>query len=449
MDNRPNIVLMVSDDHGLDAGCYGNTSIHTPNMDKLAEDGVVFTQAFCTTASCAASRSVILTGQYNHANGTYGHTHGKHHFSCHDNVVTLPKLLNDAGYFTARVGKQHYAPDRLFPFQDGYAATEFGRDDIKMSENCRKFIKNDKPFFLYWCSANPHRCGGKVEEHPCQPNRFGNPEEAFPGDEEMYFKDEDVEIPPYLSDTPEVRAELAQYNQSVARLDRGIGHLIKVLKEEGKYENTLIIYISDNGAAFPEAKTTLYEAGMNLPCIVKTPGEGEKGVRNKALVTWADMAPTIMDYAESLKEENTFQGESFKPVVGEESPTEWRDTAFVSHTFHEITNYYPMRALRTDKYKFIYNIAHPLTYSFASDLWASATWQGVVRDKLENFGSRTVDAYLHRPKFELYDLENDPNETINLAEKEEHKGLVEDFCRKLQNWQEETGDVWKHKWIYE
>lgn len=446
---RPNIVLMVADDHGLDTGSYGNQSIKTPNLDELSENGVTFTNAFCTTASCAASRSVILTGIYNHTNGTYGHTHGSHHFACFDDVVTLPAMLNEAGYQTARVGKKHYAPERIFPFQDGHPGGKFGRNDVQMSEECREFVRGDKPFFLYWCSFNPHRGGGKLKSHPCKPDRFGNPEQSFPGDEETIYDDDEVYVPPYLPDTPETRAELAQYCQSVSRLDRGVGRLMEVLKEEDKYDNTLVIYISDNGPAFPAAKTTLYQPGMNLPCIVKSPIHQNRGITCDGLITWADLMPTILDFAEVDSEPESFHGRSFKDIIDQKSPQDWRDEAYAAHTFHEITNYYPMRVIRTKKYKFIWNIAHPLTYSSAADLWRSASWQGALRDGLEKYGKRTIDAYLHRPRFELYDLENDPNEVVNLAEKEDYASLVEEFCQKLKAFQEKTKDPWLHKWEYE
>jgi N-sulfoglucosamine sulfohydrolase len=156
-----------------------------------------------------------------------------------------------------------------------------------------------------------------------------------------------------------------------------------------------------------------------------------------------------MDFAEAYNDPDSFHGRSFKDIIDQESPQDWRDEVYAAHTFHEITNYYPMRVVRTKKHKFIWNIAHPLTYSSASDLWRSASWQGVLRDSLEKYGKRTVDAYLHRPRFELYDLEQDPNEVVNLAEQPEYASLVADFCRKLKAFQRETSDPWLHKWEYE
>ncbi|HHW10425.1 MAG TPA: sulfatase [Firmicutes bacterium] len=446
---RPNIVLIVADDHGREAlGCYGNPVIKTPHLDQLAAEGVRFTHSFCTTASCAASRSVIMTGLYNHSNGTYGHTHAHHHFSCFEHVRTLPALLGEGGYRTGRVGKKHYAPDHLFPFHWGIKDNAFGRDDVRMAESCRSFIREAEPFFLYYCSHNPHR-ERVVKSHPLQPNNFGNPETSFPGDQEQTYAEDEVIIPPFLADIPESRAELAQYYQSISRLDRGVGRLIKILKEEGKYDNTVIIYISDNGAAFPQAKTTLYEPGTNLPCIVRSPLHHKRGTTCSALITWADITPTVLDFAGLYHDPAAFHGRSFKEVIDEEDPPNWRAEVFTAHTFHEITNYYPMRAIRTKKYKFIWNIAWKLDYSFASDLWAAPSWQGALRRRLDQVGMRKVAAYIHRPRFELYDLENDPHETVNLAEDPAYGQLVAEFCAKLQQFQKETKDPWLHKWEYE
>lgn len=454
---RPyNIVLMVADDLGTDAlGCYGNPVVKTPNIDQLASAGTRFSNAFCTTASCAASRSVILTGLHNHSNGTFGHTHDVHHFSLYPHIGTLPALLKNAGYRTGRVGKQHYAPEAQFPFDFSPPHYLFGRDDVAMAKACRSFIEQDEPFFLYYASWNPHpegASGGPATWHPLKPRSFGNPQQSFPGDDEQTYRDEEVLIPPFMNDTPEARAEMAQHYQAVSRLDRGIGVLIQILKETGKYENTVILLISDNGPAFPLAKMSLHEAGMHLPCLVKGPAQGKKGVVSDALVSWVDITPTLLDYAGAripFEDRRPLHGQSFRAILEEPSPASWREEIYASHSFHEVTTYYPMRAIRTKKYKFIWNVAHQLPFPLSSGLWNSITWQATLRDGATHFGARTVQQCLQRPAFELYDLEADPNETVNLADQPEYAALVERMQQKIRAFQQSTKDPWLHKWTCE
>jgi N-sulfoglucosamine sulfohydrolase len=445
---RPNIVLIVSDDHGLDAvGCYGNPVVKTPNLDGLASEGVRFTNAFCTTASCSASRSVILTGMYNHANGQYGHQHSYHHFVSFANIKSLPVLLTNTGYRTGRIGKYHVAPDEVYKFDVALSANS--RSPVEMAEKCRAFVAaDDRPFFLYFCTSDPHRGGGRIESLPEKPDRFGNRPQGYPGVKEVKYKTEDVIVPPFLPDTPECRAELAQYYQSVSRVDEGVGKLLSVLKEAGKYDNTVVIYISDNGVAFPGAKTTLYEPGMRLPCIVRNPGSEKKGITCDALINYADLAPTIFDFAGGQASRTDFQGRSFKSVLETEHPKGW-DVTFASHTFHEITMYYPMRVVRQRKYKLIWNIAHGLDYPFASDLWEASTWQATLRRGDKYYGKRTVEAYLHRPKFELYDLENDPHEVKNLAGNPKYAKVLGELKEEMKAFQKRTKDPWIVKWQYE
>ena len=170
-----NVVLIVTDDQSPDMGVYGNTAIKTPNMDRLAEAGTRFRNAFCTTASCSASRSVILTGLHNHANGHYGHQHHFHKFSAYDNIVSLPVYMKAAGYRTARAGKYHVAPEVVYEFDQAIPGS--GRSPVQLANNCQRFLSedSDKPFFLYWCTDDPHRGGGTADELPYAPNRFGNP----------------------------------------------------------------------------------------------------------------------------------------------------------------------------------------------------------------------------------------------------------------------------------
>ena len=444
---KPNIVLYVSDDHGLDAlGCYGNPIIKTPNMDSLAAEGVRFTNAFCTSASCSASRSVILSGMYNHANGRYGHQHGYHHFVSFDKVKSLPVLLSEAGYRTARAGKLHVAPDSVYKFDVTIKAHQ--RSLVEMADKCKDFIKEDNPFFLYICPSDPHRSSPYRSNLKYGPNLFGNNgKDGYKGIKEVEYDPKDVIVPPYLPDTPHCRAELAQYYQAVSRLDRGIGQLIQNLKDAGKYENTIFIYLSDNGIAFPGCKTTLYEPGMHLPCIFRIPSQKNKNIACDALVNYADLAPTILDLA-GVPKHSQFQGKSFKSVLEQEKTKGWDET-YASHTFHEITMYYPMRVVRERKYKLIWNIAHKLDYPFATDLWDSAAWQGILESKSKYYGQRTVDAYLHRPEFELYDLEKDPYEAKNLADDSKYKETLDRLKEKMKAFQKKTRDPWIIKWSNE
>lgn len=444
---RPkNVVLYVVDDLGFQLGCYGDPVIKSPNLDRLAAEGTRFTRAFCTTASCSASRSVILSGQQNHANGQYGHEHGYNHFSSLESVKSLPVVLAGGGYRTCSIGKYHVGPEAVYHFER-YANEGIGgaRNSVAIAENAKKYLeeKDDRPFFLYLCTSDPHRGGG--------PGEFGNPKPSkpYPGVTPVTYKPEEVPVPSWLPDIPEARQELAEYYQAVSRIDQGIGRLVEVLQETGHWNDTLILFLSDNGPAFPGAKTTLYEPGMNLPLIVRHPRQEKRGVATDAMVTWADLMPTILEYAGIAPPKgHALHGRSFLGVLQEESPEGWNEI-YASHTFHEITMYYPMRLIRTDRYKYLLNLAHPLPYPFASDLYASLTWQGVLKRGLDRYGKRTVEAYLQRPRHELYDLENDPDEIRNLAGDPAHAGVLSELQGKLKEWQARTKDPWVVKYKHE
>jgi N-sulfoglucosamine sulfohydrolase len=444
-----NVILFVTDDQGQDAGCYGNPVVKTPNLDALAADGTRFTHAYCTTASCSPSRSVILTGLFNHANGQYGLEHAAHHFRSFENVKSLPVRLSEAGYRTARIGKFHVAPESVYRFDEKLPGNP--RNGMAMAERCRELIeaKSDQPFFLYFCTADPHRGGGVADEIAEQPDRFGNRPrgQSYPGIEPVHYDPADVIVPPFLPDTPACRAELAQYYESVSRADTGLGRLIQILKQAGQYDETLIIYVADNGIPFPGAKTTTYEPGIRLPCVVRNPYAKKRGVASGAMVSWVDITPTILDFAGiDTGDDGALHGRSFLPILDEEHPSGW-DKIFASHTFHEVTMYYPMRVVRSDRYKLIWNIAHPLPFPFASDLWESATWQdGLKRGEKFQHGKRTIKSLVQRPQFELYDLERDPDEIHNLASDMAHRKVLNDLQGKLKDFQRRTGDPWLLKW---
>ena len=476
--DRPNIILFVTDDQSPIAGCYGNRVIQTPHLDALARDSTTFTHAFATTASCSASRSVILTGLHNHFNGQYGHTHAFHKFESFASMraFALPQLMSQAGYRTVQIGKLHVAPESVFHF-DQYLKGDT-RNAKQMAEVCKPVFEetSKQPFFLYFATSDPHRGGGRDETFPGKhkPDLFGNRpnKRSHKGIEEVFYDPEKVIVPGFLPATPESRAEIAQYYQSCSRIDQGLGHLISLLRELGQWDNTVLIFTADHGMAFPGAKTTVYEAGLRVPFIVRDPRAPNIGVTSDAMLSHADITPTILDYAgaldhkknapkEPLKVEplgvgenagkvpKKYHGRSWRGLVGRPEIKGW-DQISASHTFHEIQMYYPMRVIRDRNFKLIWNIAHRQPYPFASDLWAAATWQAQwEKGKDAKYGKRTVDSYINRPAFELFDIASDPNESRNLADDPAYSETLKKYQDLLKAEQKRTGDPWIMKWRYE
>lgn len=467
-----NILFVIADDLSPTIGCYDDPVAITPNIDKLAQDGTRFPHAYATTASCSASRSVVLTGLHNHRNGHYGHLHSYHKFSSFDWVKSLPVLLQESGYRTARAGKRHNGPEDVYFFETKIPGSS--RSVVELANQCETFIASDSdsPFFLYYATSDPHRGGGNATELPHSPNRFGNKPNrgAYPGVDEVFYDSDVLPVPPFLPDTPETRAELAQYYQSVSRVDQGLGRLVELLKKHKKWENTLVVFTSDHGMAFAGGKTTVYEGGLRVPFIVRNPYSETRGHTNNAMISFVDITPTLLDFAGLYDSENqavdpsiaslpgrgdthrqlyTFHGRSFLPIIDQYNPKGW-DSIGASHTFHEIQMYYPMRVVRDRNYKLIWNIAHPLPYPFASDLWAAPSWQAQW-DKGPDapYGQKTVYEYIHRPEFELFDMREDPNESNNLADNPDYASVLEKYKTKLKTFQETTDDPWVMKWRYE
>lgn len=428
-----NVLLIVADDLGMQLGCYGDPYIKTPNIDRLAKRGIRFTKAYATVSSCSPSRASIYTGLFTHQNGQYGLQHATHKQECYPWVQGLPNLLRANGYWTGLIGKFHTGPDSSFQWNRLIAKTN-GRDMNRFAALARDFIKerDQKPFFLVVGYQDPHR----------DQTGFGN--KPFANDpKEVKVDPKNVVVPPYLPDCDAVRKDLADYYQSIMRMDRGVGLLMEVLLETGVLDDTLIIFISDNGPPFPGAKTTLYEAGIHLPLIVAGPGLPE-GRTNNALVSFIDLTPTILDWTKTKTpsyKQTKLTGKSILPIVNDDNPKGW-DAAFGSHQFHEITMMYPMRTIVTPKYKLIVNLDQEKEYPHASDLWGSPSWQHIRKSGEKMMGQRSVAAYLHRPKEELYDLASDPNELRNLASEPVHAKMLGDLRERLRAWQVETNDPW-------
>lgn len=429
-----NVLLLVADDLGLQVGCYGDTTAKTPNLDALARSGTRFTHAFASVASCSPSRATLLTGMPTHQCGQYGLAHATHNQHSFANVKGLPALLKPAGYRSGVIAKLHVQPKDVFPFDVEVGGN--GRNPVQIAEQAKKFFADsgDTPFFLLVGFTDPHRAAKGFANDGKYPD-------SVPA---VKFDPKSVPLPYHLPDTPETRAEMADYYQSISRLDHGVGLVLKELKAAKQSENTLVIFLSDNGIPFPGAKTTLYDSGVHLPLLIRKPGQ--KSTTCAAMASWTDITPTILDWCGAKpapvgKKDSPLPGRSLLPVLEQEKPSGW-DAVYGSHQFHEVTMYYPMRMVRTRTHKYILNLAHPLDYPFASDLWGSDMWQGVLKRGDKFMGTREVAAYVKRPKEELYDLTADPNELKNLASDPASAKTLDALRAQLADWRKKTADPW-------
>ena len=447
-----NVVLFVTDDQSPDFGAYGNPVLQTPNLDAIAADGTRFDYAFCTTASCSASRSVILSGLHNHANGHYGHQHRYHKFNSYANLLTLPVYLKHAGYRTARCGKFHVAPEKLYDF--GQSIPGNTRSPVAMAENCKTFLseESDKPFFLYICTSDPHRGGGSANELPHKPDRFGNPRtgsKGYPGVKEVKYGQPGTH-PGFLG-TPTCGRKSPSTTSPSPASTKGWARSPKFSRKPVNGKTRSFSSYRTTASPWPEPKPPSTKAACVPPASSAIPYLKKRGVATDAMISWVDLAPSILDFAGALDaqgklapkvsaslrsnlptgEQNgrhlapgKFHGRSFLSILDKEKPQGW-DQVHASHTFHEITMYYPMRVVRERRYKLIWNIAHPLPFPFASDLWASPTWQAQYKLGPDApYGAKTVRNYVNRPAFELYDLVKDPHEGRNLADSPDHANIL-------------------------
>lgn len=429
---RPNILLFTSDDHGQrDAGCYGNDAVRTPAIDSLAASGVVFDNMHTTTAICCPSRSALMTGLYPHTSGVFGLK------PAGDTVVPLTSRLVDAGYVCALVGKRHLAPWEAYRFE--YAPTdpkqeEGGRSILAYEADVRGFFQrrriegDTRPFFLMVNFHDPHR-----------PFR-----QSFVDADAKPF--DAVRIPPSIPDIAEARDEFALYYHYIERLDRGIALCLAALREAGAAENTIVVYTSDHGAAFPFAKTTQYEAGLRVPFVVSWPGRAAAGSRAPGLASFVDFAPTILDLA-GVRVPAELQGESFASWLRAGAGSAPGDGAplrggciYGSQTDDIFRPSFPMRSVRCGDWKYIYNFSDEPDAASAN-VTTGTTWRGMVAAAARDSAlAARVALYERRPREELFDLARDPFELANLAAEPRHRAQLEELRRKLVAQMDAIGD---------
>jgi len=411
---KPNIVEIIWHDLGDWLSCYKKNPIPSPSLQKMAQEGVVFENYFCTAPQCSPSRSSIMTGRYPHSNGIMGLTHLGWEYNKRER--DLPHLLVEIGYNTYLFGHQHE-----YNYEDDTKLAQMGYQHFYSSSNrewpwfCEEiadmaccFFKKEasyqQPFFVSIGYGEVHRSyGTKYDPHVL--NR--------------------ITVPGFLPDLKIVRKDMATFYENIKRADSATGSILDAIKESDFEENTLVFFATDHGPEFPRAKMTLYDPGIRTALIMKYPGILKAGRRIKQLISNVDMFPTILE-AIGVQIPQNVQGRSFWPLLVEKEYIV-RQEIYAELTWH--TLYDPMRAIRTRRYKYIRNFqpGQPI-------LMGGPPAQRYGVEMIEKHYGRP------RPQEELYDLKTDPWEMDNLAGKKKCRKTQAELRHRLMSFLEETKD---------
>lgn len=435
--DRPNIVMIIADDMAWDdSGVYGNPEVATPNIDRLAKEGLRFDQAFLAASSCSPSRSSIITGRYPHNTDAE-----ELHWPLPANQTTFVEKLKSAGYWTAAAGKWHLGDavrDRFDEIREtdtsgfqlpsgkeGEAGKFIETMEGEAQSGCTEWVPllkarpQEKPFFLWLAALDPHR--------PYHENIIPTPTDP-----------QKVRLAPYHLDTPEVRRDYALYYDEIHRLDKYVGLVMKELAEQKIADNTLVLFLSDNGRPFPRDKTSIYDSGIRTPFIVRWPAKVKPDQQTSSLVSAVDIAPTFLQLA-GVTPGPTFQGHSFLPILTDPTNS-LRDIVYAEQNWHDYEAH--ARAARDTRFKYIRNAYPDLPLTPSADGVRSPTFQSMI--ELHASGKLTPAQSVYftqpRPKEELYDCQNDPHEITNLVDSKAHEKILAKLRTALDAWEKETQD---------
>ena len=411
--NRPNIVVFIADDMSVkDSSAYGNTQIPAPNMAALAKQGLTFDSAYATAPTCAPSRAALLTGCYNLRNGAMFNQQAPR-----PDVKKWPAYFHALGYEVVAIGKvAHYAQVTTYGFD--YAAFYNYHQDVCV-EKATEWLaarKSDKPLCLLVGTNFPH----------------------VPWPKQATLAPDSLTLPARIADTPETRRARAHYAAAVSRADSDLGLVRAAAEKYLPADNTLFVFSADQGAQWPFAKWTLYDAGLHVPLIVVWPGHVAPGRRTPAMVSWIDILPTLLDAAgaDPKSAAPDIDGRSFLPVLTGTSARH-RDRVFATHSGDGDVNFYPARSVRLDNWKYIRNLDATLEFHTHIDLRPQDTnyWPSwAQRAKTDPAIAALVRQYHHRPPEELYDLAEDPDELHNLAADPAHAADLDGTRAALDEW---------------
>ena len=403
-----NILYIHSHDTGRYTSPYGQ-DVPTPNLQKLADDGVLFRNAYCAAPDCSPSRASLLTGECPHSNGMLGLVNFGFSMNNYQHHI-VHTLRREAGYHSTLIGLQHIAKN---PHVIGYDQVEVipGNRVEHVAPAAVQFL-HTKPQQPFWLTV------GFFETH----RKY---RQAGPEDDWRY-----IDPPTPISDTPVTRGDMADFHATARKLDWGVGQVLAALDEAGLAENTLVISTTDHGIAFPKMKCNLYDGGVGVHLVMRGPRGFRGGKVCEAMISQLDIFPTICDLL-AIAPPPWLQGRSFMPVLRGETQ-EINDAVFSEVNFH--VSYEPKRAVRTKGLKYIRNFGsytHPVITNCdqgpTKTLWVDNGWS-----------KQNV------PREELYDLLFDPNERNNLAEDSLHSAALQQMRDRLNKWMVATNDPLLH-----
>jgi len=410
---KPNMVFIIADDCTFrDIGCYGGQA-KTPNIDKLAKQGMRFTRCFQAAPMCSPTRHNIYTGLYPVKSGAW-----PNHTRAYPHVKSIVHHLKPLGYRVTQTGKTHINPRTVFPFEN------FGGKNPDMKYIDRLFAetaKGGKPFCLFACSNEPHSPWNK-------------------GDASAYPPDK-VKLPPYIVDTPRMRSDFSNYLAEITYYDSQVGEIVELLGKHGLSENTLLMVVSEQGNGFPFAKWTCYDHGLQSAMIVRWPNKVKAGSVTDAMVEYVDVASTFIDVAGG-QPVAPMDGRSFLPVLRGKADTHKEHVFGIMTTrgIHFGTDAYAIRSVRDTRYKLILNLNHKSKFTNACT--KSPAFQSMVAKAAagDTTAKRLVHAYQYRPAVELFDMEKDPLEMNNLSGNTDYQKHVTRLRSKLEGWMKTQGD---------
>jgi len=435
--NAPlNVLLITADDLGYEAmdflqgGCHGTVPNVTPNISKLSSEGLNFQYGFVNAAICAPSRGIIATGCYGHNSGLFGFN------KLSKDVPTVFGEFQKFGYLTGILGKvSHSTPDLKFKwdFEHDYQELGAGRSPTKYHDFAAEFFerckKENKPFYFMVNSHDPHR-------------PFYDPEGKGKNGEEVpsrLYKPEEIYVPDYLADLPGVRKEIATYYNSVRRLDDTIGRVLAALEASGLAENTLVIFITDNGSSFPFSKANTYLASNRTPMVVRWPGVIKPGTSDSNhFVSEVDFLPTFMEAA-GLQIPAGLDGRSFLPIL-KGGTQDGRERVFTQIDYTAGGPAKPMRCVQDKQYAYIFN-----AYSDGKTIYKNSN-EGDTFATMEEAAKTNpdikarCDMFRYRVPQEFYDLEKDPGCKVNLIKDPQKQDLVKKYQATLRDWMVKTND---------